>query len=213
MKDTRPSPFLKHFRHFSLLIIAAAPALAFAESISLNQCANGGIADAVSHLECHDGWINGNLNKTKAAFAEGDFVPYRARLTGLTPGSQYTYEFSWDTLKSGTQALDYIGTYKHSVTGADACDGAAAPCPGTTTTAAIPMPDPALIFPQIPGVITLFGGNIDAVGPYLNIAVDVQGISVIFTPDQANAVLAWGGHIATPLDWMEPSASDINGAA
>jgi hypothetical protein len=62
---------------------------AFAESLSLNQCANGGISDAVNHLECHEGWINGNLNASKAAFAEGDFVPYRVQMTGLTPGEQY----------------------------------------------------------------------------------------------------------------------------
>jgi len=47
---------------------------AMAESLSLNQCANGGIKEAVSHLQCHDGWINGNLNASKAAYAEGDFA-------------------------------------------------------------------------------------------------------------------------------------------
>jgi hypothetical protein len=36
---------------------------------------------------------------------------------------------------------------------------------------------------------------------------------VTFTPDQANAVLAWGGHISTPADWGSGNtASDIKGS-
>ncbi|MFC1797437.1 DUF11 domain-containing protein [Pseudomonadota bacterium] len=190
---------------------------AMAESLSLNQCANGGISDNVNHLECHEGWINGNLNASKAAYAEGDFVPYRVQLTGLTPGEQYTYSFSWDILKSGKHALDYIGSYNYSVTAANACTGAAGPCPGTTTTINIPPDnDPvegALNFVPIPGHFTLFGGTLNSVGPYISPSSDVRAISVTFTPNQANAVLAWGGHISSPADWGNgTTASDIKGS-
>ena len=187
---------------------------AMAESLSLNQCANGGIADPVNHLSCHKGWINGNLNASKAAYAEGDYVPYRVQMTGLTPGVQYTYSFSWDTLKSGQHALDYIGTYNFSVTSADACDGAAGPCPGTTTTINIPS-DPAVGGIEFPVLreFTLFGGTLDSVGPFTEPATDTRAISVTFRPDQSNAVLAWGGHISSPADWGNGNtASDIKGS-
>jgi hypothetical protein len=185
-----------------VLLLFAWAQTASAEGISLNQCANGGIADPVDHQECYEGWINGNLNQSKAAYAEGQFVSYRARLTGLAPGQTYTYSFSWDILKSGQHAIDYIGTYDHSVTSANACDGALTPCPGATTTMAIPQ-DPDIPFAQIPGEFTLFGGTLDAVGSYLGISADVQGISVEFTPGQSSVVLAWGGHISSPFNWGE----------
>lgn len=185
---------------------------AMAEGLSLNQCANGGISDNVTHLECHEGWINGNLNASKAAYAEGDFVPYRVQMTGLTPGEQYTYSFSWDILKSGKHALDYIGSYNYSVTAANACDGVAGPCPGTATTINIPA-DPALGFAPIAGQFNLFGGTLNSVGPYSLPSADVRAITVTFTPGQANAVLSWGGHISTPVDWGDGNtASDIKGS-
>jgi uncharacterized repeat protein (TIGR01451 family) len=209
---------------FLVVFLLLSAQSAVAEGISLNQCANGGIKEAVDHLQCYDGWINGNLNQSKAAYAEGNFVPYRARLTGLTAGEKYTYSFSWDILKSGQHAIDYIGTFDHSVTGADACSSALSPCPVTVDMIAIP-PDPAVTAAfttfhgipaeQLPGYFTLFGGSFDAdaVGSYMNISADVQGISVDFTPDQSSVVLAWGGHISSPFDWGEgATASGIHGS-
>ena len=196
-----------------LVVLFAWVQTASAEGISLNQCANGGIADAVDHMQCYEGWINGNLNQSKAAFSEGQIVPYRARLTGLTAGEEYTYTFSWDILKGGQHAIDYIGTYDYSVTDAEACDDALAPCPGTESTILIPPDSAAIPFAQIPGHLTLFGGTLDAVGPYLDISADVRGISVVFTPDRASAVLTWGGHISSPFDWGEGNtAANIKGS-
>ncbi len=199
----------------ALLATLTFPSAALAEGIVLEQCANGGIAEPGTHDTCEGGWIRGNLNKSKAAYAENEFVPYRVQLTGLTIGSPYTYRFSWDTLKSGKNALDYIGSYNHSVTAADACLGIAWTCSASSASA---IPPDSLAFPepgasQIPGDMTLFGGAITGVGPYIDLGPEVRGISVNFTPTQANVVLAWGGHIASPLDWGEgQSASSIKGS-
>jgi hypothetical protein len=197
---------------FSAVLFAPS---AFAEGMTLNQCANGGITDPVDHLECHEGWISGNANKNKAAYREGEFLPYRVILTGLTTGSLYTYEFSWDTLHSGKHALDYIGTFNHNVSNADACQGLSASlCTGTVTMTAIPA-DPGLGFAQIAGQFTLFGGTLSAVAPgdYTAPGAAERGISVSFTPDQTTVILAWGGHIASPIDWGNGNtASDINGS-
>jgi hypothetical protein len=185
--------------------------LVLAEGIVLKQCANGGISDPVTHDECHEGWIKGNLNAGKAAYAEGEFVPYRAKLTGLAVGNKYSYSFSWNRLKKGTHALDYIGTFNHSVIDADPCEGIAS-CSGPPDWEDIP--GDSLPFVQVPGQIALYGGTIDKVGPlYIDLDAETRSISVTFTPSQSTVVLAWGGHIASPLDWDGgETASDISGS-
>ncbi|MDX1410075.1 MAG: hypothetical protein R3330_18120, partial [Saprospiraceae bacterium] len=194
--------------------IAFSSSLA-AEGLTLNQCANGGINDPVDHLQCYEGWISGNANQNKAAYKEGEFLPNRVVMTGLNIGSTYTYEFSWDTLHSGKHALDYIGTYHHDVVNADACQGlSAALCTGVVSTTAIPA-DPGLGFVPIPGQFTLFGGNLSpvAVGDYTAPAADERGIKVSFAPTQSTAILTWGAHISSPLDWGDGNtASDISGS-
>lgn len=195
----------------SIVLLLAISNSAFAEGVSLKQCANGGIADAVSHDTCYE-WTKGNLNAGKAAYAEGEFVPYRVELTGLTPGASYTYRFAWDTLKGTTHALDYIGTYNASVENANPCAGLTC---GEENSHSIPVDDAITEFLQKPGVITLWGGTITYVGPYTSGTLgDTQGISVQFTPTAPNVVMAWAGHIASPLDWGEGSetASDIAGS-
>ena len=197
---------------FSAVLIS--PSL-YAEGMTLNQCANGGISDPVDHLQCYEGWISGNANKQKAAYAEGEFLPVRVTLTGLTIGSQYTYEFSWDTTHSGKHALDYVGTYNHDVSNANACQGLLASiCSGTVSAAAIPV-DPSLGFVPIAGQMTLFGGTLAAIaaGDYTSPGGVARGLRVSFTPDQATVVLTWGAHIASPIDWGDGNtASDINGS-
>ena len=205
----------------SLVAVLIVPGIVFfsssvnAEGLTLHQCANGGINDPVDHLECHEGWISGNANQNKAAYAEGEFLPSRVTITGLTVGSLYTYEFSWDILHSGLHALDYIGTYNHNVTNANACQGLSASiCAGGPNTTAIPA-DPTLGFAPIPGNMTLFGGVLSpiAVGDYTSPAADERGIKVSFTPSQSTVVLTWGAHISSPVDWGDGNtASDINGS-
>jgi len=208
----------------SFILLLTAAITANAEGLTLNQCANGGIADAVDHEQCYEGWINGNLNKSKAAYAEGEFVPYRVILTGLTVDTVYTYSFSWDILKSGQHAMDYIGSYNDTVSGANACRGLAGSlCNNATNNSDFPIPSdgpPTGDLPfsdQTPGDFNLFGGMITSVSLYSYhpnpTDIDVRSISVTFTAKQSTAILTWGGHISSPFDWGEgTTASNINGS-
>jgi hypothetical protein len=206
-------------------ILSAAAALwlfvgasqAAAEGLTLQQCANGNIDDPVDHLECYDGWINGSANAQKAAFTENAFVPYRVSLTGLNIGETYTYSFSWDTMHQGLHGLDYVGTYNASITRADLCQGlAGVSClVGTETTLLVPK-DPEIAaagVPQPDGVFTMYGGDLVTAGDYSSPDTESRAISVVFTATASNAVLGWGGHLSSPMDWGDgTTASDIKGS-
>ncbi len=111
-------------------IIACAPAV-FAQAPSataasgtnpaanLDQCQNGGVGNPPTLNPCLNGtlvgtsysdWVNGNVNGSKAHWKEGDFLPYRANLTGL-PSGTITLNAQYDTIHGGKHALDYIGSF------------------------------------------------------------------------------------------------------
>jgi LPXTG-motif cell wall-anchored protein len=52
-------------------------------------------------------WINGALNQNNSNYAEGDYVPQRVELTGLTTGP-HTLTFSYDRTKNGKYAYDFV---------------------------------------------------------------------------------------------------------
>ncbi len=123
-------------------------------------------------------WVNGNLGASKAAYLEGDSIPYRLRFGSLTSGS-HTVIIEWDTLKGGKHALDYITTFNRSVphspllpgetnTAPDPCAGvtfAASPAPPPCSSASfdpepIPAPQPGAPLSQVAGEFRLYGGSI-----------------------------------------------------
>jgi fimbrial isopeptide formation D2 family protein/LPXTG-motif cell wall-anchored protein len=58
--------------------------------------------------EDHGGsWINGALNQNNSNYAEGDYVPQKVELSGLTPGT-HTLTFSYDRTKNGKYAYDFV---------------------------------------------------------------------------------------------------------
>ncbi len=195
-------------------LAVGSPAGAVVGSYDLDQCANGGGGSTAT--TCVEGWVNGNLNEAKAHYAEGDSVAYRMRFAGLTTPGQYKIELEWDVLKSGKHALDYLTTYNRTVTGADPCIGVAGCNSAVSSTLAIPKdtvsPGPAN---QVNGVFTMFGATLDSVSAYIN-AGDATSVVVTFTKltgAVTNPVLAWGGHIATRLDWGAGNAAgNISGS-
>src|SRR5215216_162287 len=123
----------------------------------LDQCANGTFASPV--VCSGSAWQNGNLNGNQAHYLEGQSVPYRAKVTGVTAGAAYTLTINYDTTQSGKHALDYLTTYNRTESTADPCsDVAGVPSCANPTSFAIPI-DPNVTGA---GVTQLSGQNFTA---------------------------------------------------
>jgi hypothetical protein len=183
-------------------------------SADIDQCANGGVGQTPE--SCNDtypaNWVNGNLGASKSHFLEGESIPYRVKMDGLTPGSVgNTVIIAYDVTKSSKHAIDYLTSFDRTVTTADPCTGVAG-C-GSETTFPIPV-DPTLPFAPVSGSFSMFGGTITGATygadpgaddcPAGNpdfVGDDTRCVTLTFTSTLANPVLAWGGHIATRANW------------
>lgn len=206
----------------------------------LEQCANGGRAIPQPIDPCDTGseWITGIVNSNKAHYVEGDSVPYRLIIDGLTPNTATSVSIAWDTSKGGKHAIDYITSYNRTETTAVPCSGLdAAWCNGAGTQSAVTIPlDPNYsaggpAFPQnspelLPQYMRIWGGagaSITGFGPYvLNGSYSGDSdttIQINFNSGAANdgatstVVISWGGHISRRADWgVGNSATSISGA-
>ena len=77
----------------------------FTDGANLDSCANG---KATAHTDCE--WVNGNLNDTKSHYLEGDSVPFRLVIDGLSIGT-HTATIAFDSTKGGKHAFDYLTSY------------------------------------------------------------------------------------------------------
>jgi large repetitive protein len=222
----------------AVLAVLGSQFLASAKTgVSLEQCANLGTVCDTDHPSR---WQTGNLGQSNAEYYERDVVPYRAILTGLTPGEHYSIGIGWDTTKNGRQAMDFLATYNHTVTAADPCAGLA--CGTGTDVLGIPA-DPALAAQAISQWtgqnFTAFGARFHSAGEtFPNTGNFCSGTDCViaqnpsaysplgsFTGDRKNqinlsfeathetVVVAWGGHLASRNDWgAEFSAAAIPGS-
>src|SRR5262249_28094123 len=62
-------------------------------------------------------FVNGNLNPSKAHYAEGESIPYRAVVDDLTNGVVYGVQIQWDTVDSGAYAIDYLTGFNFTFEG------------------------------------------------------------------------------------------------
>jgi len=188
------------------------------ESADLDQCANGPFA---APTPCTgSAWQNGNVGQSQGHYYEGDSIPYRIKFDDLTIGSSNTVTIEWDTTKAGKHAIDYLTSYNRTESvGNNPCSGVVPAC-GAVTTFPIPL-DPNVSgagVTQIPGVFTMWGGTITSVSAYTLTGTyggdSSTSITITFTANTVNPVLAWGGHIADRNDWAGQggSASDITGS-
>jgi uncharacterized repeat protein (TIGR01451 family) len=203
---------------FLLAVAMAAPMLAKAANPAANidQCRNGQISAPV---QCaNDAWVNGNLGEQNSHYREGDSVPFRATLTDLdaSAGNTHTLVIQYDTLQSGTHAYDYLTAYNRTETTADATTDVPG-VSGAGTCSPIP-PDLLIVFnnpgsSQVPGCINIWNGTITNITYGTMDSADQRSVIVTFTATNPTVLLAWGGHIASQIDWgAGNSASAISGS-
>jgi uncharacterized repeat protein (TIGR01451 family) len=202
---------------FLLAIAMAAPMLAKAANPAANidQCRNGQISAPV---QCaNDAWVNGNLGEQNSHYREGDSVPFRATLTDLnaSAGNTHTLVIQYDTLQSGTHAYDYLTSYFRTETTADPTTGLT----GLTQGNCFPIPVDLLIdfanpgSTQASGCISIWNGTITNITYGLMDSPDQRSVIVTFTATNPTVLIAWGGHIASQIDWgAGNSASAISGS-
>ena len=228
------------FRRFGMLVyclaapVAALPALGANSSADLWQARNGSASSPVSPVD----WVKGNLGSANSHFSEGHSIPYRLVLTGLTPGP-HNAVIEWDTRQSGKHAIDYITHYDHlmphdgfrSHDVAEVIDPLAGLSGTFGTRMEFPIPAPSSINSPVPGqptasfealpaemrVMTIWNGSISSLG-YLrqdSLTADTTStrISIDFVAAGPTVAIAWGGHIASRVDWgTANSAASISGS-
>jgi uncharacterized repeat protein (TIGR01451 family) len=202
---------------FLLATAMAAPVLARAANPAANidQCRNGQITAPVQCID--NAWQNGNLGPENSHYREGDSVPFRAVLTNLdaSAGNTHTLVIQYDTLQSGKHAYDYLTSFNATETNANPVNDIS----GTTAGNCFPIPvDLTNMFAnpgstQEPGCIQIYNGAITSVVYGSADASGQRSVIVTFTATDPTVVIAWGGHIASQIDWgAGNSASAISGS-
>ncbi len=189
------------------------------------------------------GWVGGNAGGSNSHYVEGFSIPYRLVMENLPltgPDLPITVVLGYDIKHSGAHAIDFLTHYDRlephagfghtaevvnptsGVSGLSSTTGTfAIPTPSSTSSCASPVAgQPTTQFNSLPAaerLMTLFGGTISDIhyvsqGCLTNSQAETR-ISITFTPDSSNAVLAWGGHIARSADWgVGNAATGINGS-
>src|SRR5512143_875822 len=202
---------------------APAPKLASGSlTVNLDQCAN-------DTTPCS--WQNGDLNGNNSAYAEGDVVPFRLAIEGLSAGS-HTIHINYDFTAGGHEAYDFLATYNATET-VDLCatgGGAVSSlCPTLPAPAVQSFPSDPFVVPGTLGSLsvagaeaaggvsrnlTMFGGTITSITPASgpvhsgstggNSSADFV---VTFNATGSAVLLAWGGHLAASSYWMNTDGS------
>ena len=198
----------------ALLWVGFGPTSAHAANpaADIEQCRNGAFG---SPEQCTgSAWQNGNVGESNSHYREGDSVPFRAVLTNLSTSGTHTVVIEYDTI-NGAHAYDYLTSYDRTETTAAPCSGVSPCVPGTA--GAIPV-DPTIAFAnpdsaQVPGAISIWNGSVTSVVYGTADAAGKRSVTVSFTATDSRVVVAWGGHIASQIDWgAGNSAGSISGS-
>ncbi len=216
-----PPPLLILMLSLILAISSAAASFAVAApdgaGVNLDQWANTDGA-----------WQNGDLNKNNSVYAEGEVVPFRLAIEGLTPGV-HTIHLNWDVTASGHAAYDFLASYD-ATESPDLCaaggGGVSSLCPSLPTafplamftdTFSIDGKPIAGAYGSTPRVMTLYGVSAASFGPptYTDGAHSSGDVELTFTASGTAVLLAWGGHIAATSYWgpdVPQGAGMVSGA-
>ena len=191
----------------------SAPASAANPGADIEQCRNGTFA--APELCTGSAWETGNAGFSNSHYREGDSVPFRAKLINLATSGSHTLVIEYDTIDSASHAYDYLTSFDRTETTAAPCPGIL-PCDGGS---AFPIPvDPAITFAnssstQAPGAISIWNGTITNIAYGSGDAAGKRSVTVTFTAANSTVLLAWGGHIASQIDWgAGNSAGSISGS-
>lgn len=116
---------------------------------SLDQCANGTTTPALGNLnkKCGDNghnvdpdWQNGDINGSNSQYREGDGLPYRVSVTGISSGA-HTLKIDYDFTKGGVFAIDRLTGFDLTQKSDPCGDGSAVNCSfGSAIVAPADMP-------------------------------------------------------------------------
>jgi uncharacterized repeat protein (TIGR01451 family) len=185
-------------------------------------------------------WQNGDLNGNNSAYSEGEVVPFRLAIEGLSPGS-HTIHINYDFTAGGHEAYDFLATW-NATESPGLCDagggGVSSMCPGlgSVDTKAFPS-DPfqpgtatgsktksgltvagAEAFSGVSRDLTMYGGTITSIsGPTHAGAVGNNSTGdflVTFDKvgDDGAVLFSWGGHLAESAYWKDKQDGN-NGAS
>ncbi|TWF40497.1 putative secreted protein (Por secretion system target) [Chitinophaga polysaccharea] len=220
-----------------LFFLMAAVLRSNAQSANLDQGSNGSSTAPTSPVD----WVNGNLNNNQAHFLEGYSVPYRAVLTNLVANKTYTLVIGLDITASGKHALDYItqfqrlephGIFLHAAeTVNPLLNITGFPESYFTSTSTLPIPAPSSAGSPVAGqpttsfnalpaserVMTGYNATLNSLiyasEGSLTGSNSETVINITFTALKETVVLAWGGHIASVLDWGKDASGQTNSAS
>ena len=102
-----------------------------AQAVRIEQCRNGGSVTTSNDCDVASAWVTGNVGDQNSRWSESQFVPYRAILTDV-PAGTHSIVIAYDAKESGRHALDYLGTYNYTETGANPCVDGFCPAGGST---------------------------------------------------------------------------------
>jgi hypothetical protein len=211
------------------MLLAGTGATLGSSSATLSQAANGSFSAPVSPVT----WQSGNLNQNSSHYFEGQSVPYRMVMTGLTPGP-HVLVIEWDIVNSSKNALDYVTSYRRIAEQVDPLSGLSGPF-SAPVAVPIPTPVPSKMVNGVPQPqtsfsalsaaerqMTIYNATITSV-TYINNAQGNLGdltasqstsdLQIQFIATNSTVVFAWAGHIASRLDWgVGNSAAGISGS-
>ena len=125
------------------------------------------------------GWQNGDLNSSNSAYAENTVVPFRATITGMTPGTTHTIDLNYGFAHGSHEGYDFLATY-NATEPATLCSGT-----GTGVSVMCPnLPTPATkAFPSDPTI------------PAFSPGLPVSGAQNAFLSGSNEALQLYGGTI------------------